>query len=968
MSKAFELLKEEKLNDIDSMGFIFEHKKTKARVSFISNDDYNKVFSIGFRTPPKDSTGVAHIIEHTVLCGSAKYPVKDPFVELVKGSLNTFINAMTYPDKTVYPVASTNDQDFRNLIDVYMDAVLHPNIYKYKEIFEQEGWHYELESKDSDLIINGVVYNEMKGAFSSPDDVLNRQILNSLFPDNTYSNESGGDPRYIPDLTYEDFINFHKKYYHPSNSFIYIYGDVDIDDMLDYLDRSYLRYYDYQEVDSQITLQKSFDSPVEESHFYPISADQDEKDATYLSCNYVVGEALDQKLYQAFDVLEYALLSSPGAPVHQALIDAGIGDDILGSYDTSTRQPVFSIVAKNANLEDKERFLEIIDSTLRQQVTDGIDKKALLAAINTNQFRTREADFGNYPKGLMYGLQLLDSWLYDKNKPFLHLHGIEVLDGLKKQIDKGYFEKLIQTYLIDNNHKSVVVLSPKKGMTTAEDEALKNKLAQIKKSMSEAEIDAIVEHTAYLKEYQQTPSPKKDLEKIPMLSRGDLDTKARKIDLQTYEHEGTTILHHKLNTNGIHYFNMVFDISEIGIEDLCYTGMLERFIGLVDTKNYSYTDLNNEINLSTGGISTSMSMYNVYGTGDKYRITFEVRSKFLFEDAKAAKNLIEEMILESDFSDEKRLHELILQDKSRMEMILNSAGHQLAATQAKARYSKKAVIADHSAGVAYYRFISDLDENFDSKKADIIARLTKLCRIIFSSERLIVSSTGKNEALAQSKELISDIKPKLSKGLSFDKASEVKTYDKNTAYKDASQIQYVCKAGNFLDAGYEYTGALKILRVILEYDYLWIKIRVQGGAYGCMSNSSREGDMHFVSYRDPNLKKTLESYDGIPEYLADFDVDDRDMTKYIIGTISGMDTPRTPSQRGLRGLSAYMTGVTDEILQKERDEVLNATKEDIRKLAPMVLAVLNQNYICVVGNEDVIEANAQLFDKVESLF
>ncbi|MCF0127366.1 MAG: insulinase family protein [Pseudobutyrivibrio sp.] len=950
------------------MGFIFEHKKTKARVSFISNDDYNKVFSIGFRTPPKDSTGVAHIIEHTVLCGSKKYPVKDPFVELVKGSLNTFLNAMTYPDKTVYPVASTNDQDFFNLMDVYMDAVLHPNIYKYKEIFEQEGWHYELESAEDELTINGVVYNEMKGAFSSPDDVLNRQVLNSLFPDNTYAFESGGDPKDIPKLTYEEFIAFHQKYYHPSNSFIYIYGDVDIDEVLEYLDHDYLRHYDYLEVDSEIKLQAPFDAPREYSFDYSISNDQEEEDATYLSCNYAVGDALDAKLYQAFDVLEYALLTSPGAPVHQALIDAGIGEDIYGGYDTCSRQPMFSVVARGANASDKERFIEIIDNTLRELVEKGLDKKALLAAINVNQFRTREADFGNYPKGLMYGLQMLDSWLYDKNKPFLHLHGIEVLDDLKKRIDKGYFENLIEKYLLNNNHRSVVILNPKKGLTTLEDKALKDKLASIKASMSKDEIDRIVERTAYLKEYQETPSSKKDLAKIPMLSRGDLGKDARKIDLEIHELEGTTVLHHKLNTNGIHYLNLVFDISEIGLEDLCYAGLIERFLGLVNTENYCYTDLANEINLCCGGLGTSVNMYSVHESHEEYKMTFEVRCKFLFEDVKKASALISEMMFKSDFSDEKRLHELILQDKSRMDSILNSAGHQLAITQAKARYSKKAVIADHSAGVAYYRFITELADNFEDKKSYIIEKLTTLCRIIFAKDRLIVSSTGKNEALKQAKELTRYFKPLLSEGLSFEATGPIELYEGKAAFKDAAQIQYVCMAGDFTKAGFKYTGVLKILKTILEYDYLWIKVRVQGGAYGCMAGSTREGDMHFVSYRDPNLTKTIEVYEGIADYLEAFDADERDMTKYVIGTISGMDIPRTPSQRGLRGLSAYLTGVTLEVLQKEREQVLNATVKDIRALSDMVKAVVAQNNLCVVGNESAIDENAKLFDTIESLF
>ena len=419
--EAYEILEQCPLRDLKSEGFILRHKKSGARVAVISNDDDNKVFYIGFRTPAEDSTGVPHIIEHTVLCGSDKYPVKDPFVELVKGSLNTFLNAITYPEKTIYPVASCNDTDFQNLMSVYMDAVFHPNIYKHQEIFKQEGWHYELESEDAPITINGVVYNEMKGAFSSADDVLQREILNSLFPDNTYSNESGGDPERIPDLTYEDYLDFHRRYYHPCNSYIYLYGNMDVAEKLRWMDEEYLSHYEEIELDSTVKAQKPFEKPVEITKKYPISSAEPEEDNTYLSYNLVVGDILDRKLYLAFDVLDYALLGAPGAPLKQALIDAGIGKDIVGGYDSSTMQPVFSIIAKNANSADKEKFLATIQDVLNRQVKDGVDKKALLAGISASEFRYREADFGQFPKGLLYGIQCLDSWLYDDMQPFMHV-------------------------------------------------------------------------------------------------------------------------------------------------------------------------------------------------------------------------------------------------------------------------------------------------------------------------------------------------------------------------------------------------------------------------------------------------------------------------------------------------------------------------------------------------------------------
>ncbi|SHI76211.1 insulinase family protein [Pseudobutyrivibrio xylanivorans] len=968
MNKAYELLKEEKLEGLDSLGFIFEHKKTKARICFISNDDDNKVFYVGFRTPPKDSTGVAHIVEHTVLCGSDKYPVKDPFVELVKGSLNTFLNAITYPDKTVYPIASTNDNDYMNLIDVYMDAVFHPNIYKYREIFEQEGWHYEMEDENSELTINGVVYNEMKGAYSSPDDVLNRQILNSLFPDTTYAIESGGDPKVIPSLTYEDFLAFHSKYYHPSNSYIYIYGNVDIDDLLEYLDTKYLRYYDYLEVDSEIKMQKPFDKPVEKTVDYSIAEDQEIENNAYLSYNVCIGDVLDPNMYRAFDILNYALVSAPGAPLYQALIDANIAEDVECSFESSQRQMFFSIVARGANEEDKDRFVEIIDTTLEKEIKKGIDKKTLFASINGEQFRARELDFGSAPKGLIIGLQLLDSWLYDKNQPFLHLHSVEVLEKIKSRVENGLFDYIADVYLLSNNHKSIVTLRPKQGLTGADDEELKKHLAEVKSKLSREEIKQIVEHTAYLKEYQETPSPKKDLEKIPMLSRLDLRREARPIDLAVHDEDGTTLLHHKVSTNGIHYFNMVFDISDVSAEWLPYVSMLERFIGLLDTEHFTYTDFTNEMYLHTGGITTNTAIYEVFGSPDECKVTFEVRSKFIYDEADAAKDLALEMLLHTDFSDEKRLKELITAEKSHMESNISSRGNMIAATRARCGFSKKAAISEAGSGISFYRFLVDLEENFDSRKDEVISKLNLLTKYIFSKSRLIVSSTGKTEVLSQAKRLVAEIKPLLSDERYDFGGFQFKEHEVKEALKDASQIQYVAMAGDFRKAGYEYNGAFKILNTILGYDYFWIKVRVQGGAYGCSMNSSRQGDLVFVSYRDPNLTETLKVFEETGDYLRNFDADDRDMTKYIIGTVSGMDTPLTPSQRGLRGLNCYMSGTKYEDLQKVRNEVLDATVEDIRALAAPIDAAVAQHHVCVVGNENVINQNSNLFDSIENLY
>ncbi|WP_418375909.1 insulinase family protein, partial [Agathobacter sp.] len=551
--KQYEVLDEHNIPDVASMGYVLRHKKSGARIAVLSNNDENKVFYIGFRTTPDDETGVPHIIEHTTLCGSEKFPVKDPFIELAKGSLNTFLNAMTYPDKTMYPIGSCNDQDFKNLMDVYMDAVFNPNITKYKEIFKQEGWHFELESKDAPITINGVVYNEMKGAYSSADEVLSNQIYRSLFPDNTYSKDSGGNPVHIPELTYEKYLDFYHKYYHPSNSYIYLYGDMDIVERLKWLDEEYLSKYDYMEVDSQIKPQKAFDKVKYVESEYSIASDDPEENKTYLSYNRVVADSLDQMLYQAFDVLDYALVSAPGAPVKKALIEAGIGEDVYGSYDAGILQPVFSIVAKNANISDAEKFNEIITDTLKEIVKNGINKEALLAGININEFKFREADFGQFPKGLLFGLNCMDSWLFDDMKPFIHLECLDTFAKLRDKINTGYFEELIQKYLLDNTHGSEVVVKPARNKNAQEEQKLADKLKAYKDSLSDEEIQKLIDDTISLRKYQEEPSLDEDLRKLPMLKRSDLKREALGFSNIKENLSDVTLVRHEIESNGIDY-------------------------------------------------------------------------------------------------------------------------------------------------------------------------------------------------------------------------------------------------------------------------------------------------------------------------------------------------------------------------------------------------------------------------------
>ncbi|NLP34553.1 MAG: insulinase family protein, partial [Clostridiales bacterium] len=641
---SYEFVFEEKLDDLNSNGTVLLHKKTGARIVLIANDDDNKVFYIGFRTPPANSTGVAHIIEHSVLCGSKNFPAKDPFIELAKGSLNTFLNAMTYPDKTVYPVASMNDQDFKNLMHVYMDAVLYPNIYHKKEIFQQEGWHYDIEEEDGQLKYNGVVYNEMKGAFSSPESQLNRLNQNSLFPDTPYGVESGGDPDFIPDLTYEEFLEFHRTYYHPSNSYIYLYGSMDFTERLEWLDTEYLSKFDYLDVNSEIGVQSAFNTVREITAFYSLGKEEKTQDNTYLSKNFVIGDSLDKKLSLTFQILSYVLLQAPGAPVKQALLDAGIGKDILGYYEDELRQPILTIIAKNSEENKKEQFIEIIRDTLLKLVGEGLDEKSLLAAINFYEFRYREADYGRFPKGLIYGLRVMSSWLHDNNQPFLHLNDNEGYAFLKKQIGTGYYETIIQKYLLDNKHSALVILKPKIGLNAEKEEKLKEKLAAYKASLSREEISELIKETRHLKVFQETPSTKEEMEKIPLITREDISKKIQPFYNDELIVDGVKVLHHNVYTNGIAYLSLLFDIRDIPKELLPYASLLSMVLGIMDTKNYSYLSLSNEINIQTGGISTNVKSFAKKGSTEQYYPVFEFRTKVLYDKLPEAFSLIEEML------------------------------------------------------------------------------------------------------------------------------------------------------------------------------------------------------------------------------------------------------------------------------------------------------------------------------------
>lgn len=955
------------IKEIDSIGYEFEHEKSGARLFFLENKDDNKVFSISFRTPPEDSTGVPHILEHSVLCGSEKYPVKEPFVELAKGSLNTFLNAMTFDDKTMYPIASKNDKDFLNLMDVYLDAVFNPNIYKYPEILMQEGWHYELEAEDAEITYKGVVYNEMQGAFSSPEGVLMRKISLSLLPETIYGVESGGDPEFIPDLTQENFEKFHSTYYHPANSYIYLYGDLDIEEKLRYLSDEYLNKYEKIEVNSEIVMQEPFKEPRTVVETYPISENEKEDDKTYLSLNFAIGTAYEIEHLLAFEVLENLLLETSASPLKRALINANLGKDVFGSFDSGIMQPIFSIIIKNSNSGQKEQFEQVVFDTLRDLVKNGIDKSLIEATINILEFNLRESDFQGYPAGLIYNIKLMESWLYDSS-PVLHLEYEKALTRVKKALTENYLEELIEKYLLNNNHRSMLIVKPEKGLAEKKAKKIQEKLKAYKKSLSKDEIQKLIAETQKLKERQSTPDSQEDIEKLPLLSLTDIEPSPEILPLEEVEINGVKVLKHSMFTNKISYINLYFDTMSIKQELLPYVSLLTSLLGKIDTKNYKYEDLSKEVNIHTGGIGYSSRAFTQMGRDSEFEAKFIVKAKALTVKLPKLGEIIAETIINTKFDDKRRIKEIVQELRSRFEMKINQEGHNIAAGRLISYFSEFGKYTEITSGFEYYNFIVELDKNFDVEFEAIKDKLQQVYDMIFRKPALIASITSSDEDYNIFETMLKALTDKLKIEQRENIKYNLELKKGNEGLMTSSNVQFVAKGYNYKKLGFDYTGSLLVLKTIARYDYLWNRIRVMGGAYGCSVTFSRIGNIYFSSYRDPNLKESLTVYDEMEQYLKEFDADEREMTKYIIGTISDLDFPMTPSTKGNVSDADYFNKITFEDNLRERQEVLSTNVETIKGFAALVRDSMRQDYICTLGNGEKLKSEANIFSKLIDVF
>lgn len=961
---GFTLLREENIEEVNGVARFFEHDKTGARLIYISNDDDNKVFHIGFRTPSDNSTGVAHIMEHSVLCGSRKYPVKEPFVELAKGSMNTFLNAMTYPDKTVYPIASTNDKDFMNLMDVYLDAVFYPDIYNTPHIFHQEGWHYHLENKEDPITYNGVVYNEMKGVYSSPEEVLQRKIFQTLYPDSIYGEESGGYPENIPDLTFEDFAAFHKKLYHPSNSYIYLYGDGDMDAHLKYLDEAYLSQFDRADIDSEIPIQVPFEEMAVASDSYPIPSDEDQKNKDYLSLSYVLENEPTFEDILAFDVLGHILLGANSAPLKKVLLDLNICKEVDYAYSSSMKQPYFSIVLKHTDEKYKELFIETVEKTLEDLVKNGLDKRSVEAGININEFMLIEGEYGSYPKGLMYGLEMFDTWLYGGD-PLSHLKYRDAISKLRMSSENRGFEALIARYLLGNPHQAFVSIHPDSSLAEKKEKALSDKLEAYKKSLSPEELDDLVVDTQALLERQNTEDSPEALESIPKLSLDEINKKARKVVLYEEEFKGHKLLYHPGYTGGIAYVKFYFDTHTVPQEDLKYLSLVNKIIGRVSTEDYDYERLNQEIEISTGGISSSVETYDNIKESGRYESKFAIKGKAVVANVKRLLELIESTILRSRFDERHLIEDIVGEIRMNKENQFLMGGHTVSVQRLQSYYSQSARMFEELGGVEFYQFLADLDDHFDERWEELSAKLKEVANTIFNKKGMIISITGDKDLKEPVLEAVGSFLENLP-----DRDLETYRYHFDLEVKDegfmtAAKIQYVSKGFNIRDLGYTYNGSMLVLKSILAMDYLWNRIRVQGGAYGAHFGINRAGELYFASFRDPNLSKTLDAYNEAFEYVENLDVSRREMEKYIIGTISSKDVPLSTALKADSADTMYFNKTTQEDLQKERDEILGTTNESLRGTAAMIREAMDKNVLCVIGSEEAVRAAEDEFKEIK---
>ena len=964
---GFKLAQQESISELNSLALLFTHIKTGAEVLVVENDDDNKVFSVTFKTPPSNDRGVAHILEHSVLCGSRKYPAKEPFLELLKGSLQTFLNAMTFPDKTMYPVASRNKKDFFNLMDVYLDAVFYPNITE--ETFMQEGWHHELERPDKNITYKGVVFNEMKGVFSNPESIIDRHLAHSLFPKTTYGFESGGAPEAIPDLTYDEFKNFHKTYYHPSNSRIFFYGDGDKLEYLNFLDGKYLNSFKSTKIESAVSSQRRFSKPKRKVIFYPISKGEPLDKKTFIIVGLKLDKSTNHEHCLAFSILSYLLLGTSASPLRKALLESEFGSEVIGGgFDDNRFETMFAVGLKGTEICHENEILELIFSTLKNLVDHGIEENMIKSAVNSIDFKLREANFGGFPKGIVYNIQTLASWLYSSD-PFMHLKYDKLMRKINRKSKDRYFENLIDKYLLNNNHQSIVLAAPKLDLEKKKEAKLRKKMRSLKASMSLKEIDILVQRTQELQEMQIRPDPPEILEKLPSLDLRDIDVKSEQFPLDIKKKSEPKILFHDLFTNKIAYIQIGFDALSIPLEKIPYLSLVGKLVLGMGTRRHSYTEISQLLGIHTGGIRSWH--FTSASVNDYKKVLSHIffSGKALMGKLDHLFDIWEELIQEHDFNNTKRLIEIIKSTKADMEDSILSSGNYYVLSRLHSYQSPLGQYNELSGGVSYYNFLSKLLVRAEKNPDEVAEEFKKITQSLFTKENLLMSITAPESDYRKIEKRALTLTQKLSNKKRPSVAFQLNTTPANEAFLTASSVQFVGKGANLFELGMEYSGKFDVLNSVLRTCFLWDRIRVQGGAYGSQSSfDSLSGNYGLVSYRDPNLTETLNVYDQISGYIENLDISDKELTKILIGCAGRLDQPLSPDRKGSASMVEHLIGKTFELKQKRRDELLSTNLEDIKSYAFLFRKIKESGNVCVLGNEEKIKKSKNNFDHLIKVF
>ncbi|WP_320173676.1 insulinase family protein [Maridesulfovibrio sp.] len=956
---GFKEISREYLSELNGEAVIYEHEKTGGRVLSVINNDENKTFGISFRTPPENSTGLPHILEHSVLCGSKKYPVKEPFVELLKCSLQTFLNAMTYPDKTVYPVASPNEQDFRNLVGVYLDAVFFPNLTP--NTLMQEGWHYVPE-EDGTLSYKGVVFNEMKGAYSSPDSLLYEATQNSLFPDITYGLDSGGDPEVIPELTFDEFMDFHDKYYHPSNAYAFFYGDDDPEHRLAMLDE-YFSQFDKIDPKSEIGIQAPFEKPVAVEKKYAASDDGNQK--AMFTVNFGISQGRDSMSDLELSVLEQILIGLPSSPLRKALNDSGLGEDMAGvGLENELRQLYFSTGLKGINAEDAPKVEELVFSTLKELAATGIAREDIDAALNTIEFSLRENNTGSYPRGLSVMITALTSWLYDEH-PLEYVRYEQALADLKARIEKGekIFEPLIEEIFLNNNYRTSVLLIPDSKVGPEREEREKAKLAAARADMDDTEYKAVVAKAEELQKEQEAHDDPEALATIPRLKVSDLDKKGKEI---VCENKGE-MLFHDLDTNGIIYLDLAFDFA--GLEDrlLPYLPLFGRALVQTGTKSTDFVTMTRRMAAKTGGISPTSIVNSKHGVDESYT-RFVLRGKATAERSSDLLSIMGELLREASLDNRERIRQLVLESKARKEQALIPSGHIMAATRMKARFNEAGYINELMNGISGLEFLRELAGRVDNDFDSVVADLEAIRSTILNQANLLTNVTLDSKTFGNVESSISEMIAELPAGSKSVATRNRQAFSKAEGLCIPAQVNYVAKGADVYEHGYEYSGAAHVISRYLRTGYLWDKVRVQGGAYGSFSMFDRAaGSLSFVSYRDPNLTRTLDTYDGVAEYLSNLEVNSDELEKAILGGIGEIDNYMLPDTKGYTSMVRHLSGEDAAFRQSIRDQVLNCSEQDFRNFGAAAKSVAEHGDVVVLGSKKAMEESGLELDLVDVL-